>query len=115
MALSPGVVACIACERNLVTFSNVLFSCAAYPFTVSTRLGIRAWRRFSCTSISDQAVSVRTRNWTRLLYIPISTNAVITRIARMTQAMYLSPEARMENQADGTTAGNQVQSKAAAV
>src|SRR2546425_2662674 len=51
------------------SFSNVLFSCAAYPFTVSTRLGIRSWRRFSCTSISDQAVSVRTRNWTRLLYI----------------------------------------------
>src|ERR1041385_3868807 len=72
----------MACERNLAIFSNVPFSCAAYPFTVSTRLGIKSCRLFSCTSMSDQAESQRTLNCTRLLYIPISTTAITTRITR---------------------------------
>src|ERR1019366_9640790 len=76
----------MACERNLAIFSNVLFSCPAYPFTVSTRLGIRSCRRFSCTSMSDQAESQRTRSCPRLLYIPISRKPITTRTPRMIQA-----------------------------
>ena len=41
----------IASARALVAFSKTSLSCVAYPFTVSTRLGTRSWRRFSCTSI----------------------------------------------------------------
>ena len=38
-----------------MTASNVPRSCAAYPFTVSTRFGIRSRRRFSCTSTQTLA------------------------------------------------------------
>jgi len=64
--LTPGVPAFAAAAsfgetapaRRLLasaTFSNTSFSCAAYPFTVSTRFGIRSARRCRtfCTCAQD--------------------------------------------------------------
>src|ERR1700728_3148544 len=59
---------------------------ARIPLTVSTKCGIRSCRRLSCTSISDQAESQRTRSCTRLLYMPISTAAMTTRMTRKMMA-----------------------------
>src|SRR5208337_4520557 len=47
----------------------------------------RSWRRLSCTSMSDQADSERTRNCTRLLYIAIRKMPNRTMTARTIQAM----------------------------
>ena len=53
--LASTPVAETALERASMTPCRVDFSCDAKPLTVSTRLGIRSWRRFNCTSICDQA------------------------------------------------------------
>ena len=62
---SPDVAAAI--DRVRATYSNTSFSWAAYPFTVSTRLGMRSYRRWSCTSICDHAFFVSLRARTRPL------------------------------------------------
>jgi hypothetical protein len=64
---SPGVFAPMRAARAFVTFSSTCFSCAAYPFTVFTRFGMRSARRFSCTSICAQALSIAfSKRMTRL-------------------------------------------------
>ena len=55
--------------RASVTCSKTSRSCAAYPFTVSIRLGIRSYRRRSCTSIWDQPFSTRFRSVTSRLNV----------------------------------------------
>src|SRR5262245_33919844 len=71
-AASAGPCACCAATRAFVTASNVSRSCAAYPFTDSTRFGIRSQRRLSCTSTCAQALSTRLRAVTSRLYSPIT-------------------------------------------
>ena len=44
----------------------------AYPFTVSTKLGIKSARRFNCTSICAHSLSFLFLKTTKLLYIAIT-------------------------------------------
>src|SRR5438270_12239402 len=76
---SPVAPAFTAAARALVTASNVPRSWAAYPLTVLTRLGMRSWRRFSSTSISDQASWVRLRAEISPLYVRTSQPTIRTR------------------------------------
>ena len=48
---SFGLVALTALFLALITASKVSFSCPAYPFTVSTKFGIRSALLFRTTSI----------------------------------------------------------------
>src|SRR5579872_550182 len=52
---SAGVCALSSVERALAMSPNTVCSCAAYPFTVSTRLGIKSARRCSTTSTCDHS------------------------------------------------------------
>ena len=69
---SPGLAAA-ACPaetalfRASMTIVNVSCSCFKYPLAVSTRLGIKSYRRLSCTSICEKAFSYRFLNPTRRL------------------------------------------------
>ena len=56
--------ACCAAARARVTFSNVCFAWAAWRFTVSTKLGIRSYSLFKCTSIPPHASATRFFNFT---------------------------------------------------
>ncbi len=68
-ARASGVIADIAAPRARTTWSSVVFSCAAYPLTVSTRFGTRSVRRLSWTSMSDQASPERWRSPMSRLYV----------------------------------------------
>ena len=63
--VAPGEA---AAARAAVTASKVPRSWAAYPLTVSTRLGTRSWRRVSSTSIWRQDSWTRLRCLTKRLY-----------------------------------------------
>ena len=54
-------VAAMAVDLALVTSSKTSRSCAAYPFTVSTRLGMRSYRRLSSVSMLAQALLMSCR------------------------------------------------------
>jgi len=57
----------MAAPLSSVTFSSTPRSWARYPLTVSTRFGIRSWRRLSWVSMSAHASPDLTRSETRLL------------------------------------------------
>src|SRR3989338_3247953 len=67
-AFSCGLLAPIALVLASVTFSNTPFSWEAYPFTVSTRLGIRSYLLFNCTSMSANASFTLLRRFIKRLY-----------------------------------------------
>src|SRR5690606_22845745 len=67
-----------------MTASSVPRSCAMYPFTASTRFGIKSYRRVSCTSICEKALRTRLRKFTRLLYIPMAQNTMTARMTNVT-------------------------------
>src|SRR3990172_6974550 len=76
--------------RAWITASRVSRSKSMAPFTALTRLGIRSWRRLSCTSICFQAFSVSPLSWISPLYaeMPQTTTATmrISRIHDMTRS-----------------------------
>jgi hypothetical protein len=57
-AASAGPVADSAFARASITAVSVSRSKSIEPRTALTRLGIRSWRRFSCTSIWRQPFAV---------------------------------------------------------
>ena len=63
-----GLLAVVAFARAVTTASKVDCSCLAYPLTVSTKLGIKSARRFSCTSICAHASSTVMFRRIRRLY-----------------------------------------------
>src|SRR3954451_16306320 len=83
----------IAAERAAMTSSSVPRSWVAYPLTVSTRLGMRSWRRFSSTSIWRQPSSTLLRRPIRPLYMTTPTTArSTTRPSRIQTMIMASPE-----------------------
>src|SRR3989338_9095466 len=56
-------------ERNTVTSSSVFLSNCLYPFTASTRFGMRSARRLSWTSIPLHDSFMRFLYLTRRLYV----------------------------------------------
>src|SRR5436305_14987317 len=75
---------------------------------------MRSWRLLSCTSMSDQALSARTRNCTKLLYKPTSKMTSTTRMPRKIGAINRLPCVEMRNRGDGSTGGSAVQLEAVA-
>src|SRR5690606_19603898 len=73
------------------TFCSVSCSCLAYPFTVSTKLGIRSYRRLSCTSIWAHASSIQLRSRTRELYCTIQKSATTTTTPSTIQTAMVIP------------------------
>ena len=81
-AVSATVVAVVAFARAVTTASKVDCSCFAYPLTVSTRLGIKSARRFSCTSICAHASSTVMFRRINRLYCEMKKTAISATAAK---------------------------------
>src|SRR5574341_464968 len=67
-----------------MTASRVPRSKSMAPLTTLTKLGVRSWRRLSCTSICFQAFSVSPLSWINPLYAEMPhTTAATIRISRI--------------------------------
>src|SRR5688500_10766516 len=66
--VSAGVFAPASRDRDSAMLVKISFSCAAYPFTVSTRFGIRSLRRSSWFCTSPHAPLIASSCCVNLLY-----------------------------------------------
>src|SRR5262249_4430463 len=93
LTASGGTLTEVAFARACVTPRSTSFSCAAYPCTVATRLGIRSARRLYWLSTSDHAAfTCSSLDWMSLYPQPDSMSDARSVANHTSLRMNVSPE-----------------------